>query len=320
VLSAELSPGRSRRILVTGASGLLGANLCWHLLAEGFGVVAQHCTHPIRIPGAESVSCDLTVSSSTEALISSVNPDAIVHSAALTNVDLCEDQPGLAQAVNVQTTRDLAGAAGRRGLRFILISTDSVFDGIAGGYVETNRTGPLNVYAKTKLEAEQAASAVCPSSLILRTNIYGWNAQAKTSLAEWILDRAMQSSPIPGFVDVVYTPILVNDLSDAIAGMLRLSDAAWLPGVYHAGGAEVLSKFEFARCLCEVFSLNPGLVEPAELDSSRLKAARPRNTSLCSRKATEYLGVQLPGIHAGLERFRSLKESGFATALSSWIV
>lgn len=300
-------------ILVTGASGLLGANLLWEVRGR-YDRVAVYYRHPIRLPGVVGVRADLTCSPEALELIEAYRPHWIVHCAALTNVDLCEEEPSEAHKVNVEMTEHLVSAARRTGARMLYISTDSVFDGVRGRYSEEDTPRPLNVYARTKLEGERVVRGNLDRSLVVRTNIYGWNAQNKDSLAEWLLGRLESGQQVPGFQDVFFTPILVNDLAKILLNMM---DQA-LHGVYHVAGGERCSKFEFAQRLAEAFALEKTLVVPASLHTSHLRAPRPRDTSLVTEKVSRALGMRMPDVRQGLARFKALREDGFVSKLKAY--
>lgn len=299
-------------ILVTGASGLLGATFC-ALAHKRLGkVTGVYHGHPVRPDGWELVQADLREAGAAEALVERFRPSWIVHCAAQTNVDLCESQPREAERTNVLMTRLLAQAAARAGARLLFLSTDGVFDGAAGGYTEDSRPAPLNAYGRGKLAAEQAVSQTLKDGLIVRTNIYGWNARkGKLSLAEWVLDRLERGQRVPGFHDAIFSPILVNHLSEVLLDMMERK----LTGLFHAAGGQACSKRDFAVKLAEVFGLDAGLVDSISVADGPLTAPRPRNASLDSRKAARALQRAMPDLESGLKDFKALRESGFAQAL-----
>ena len=205
----------------------------------------------------------------------------------------------------------LATVAAHFGSQFVYISSDSVFDGTRGGYAEEDDVAPVNAYARSKLEGEIAVRSASPDSLVVRTNIYGWNMQPKASLAEWILSRLEAGSEVPGFQDVVFCPILVNDLGEVILEMLGRR----LTGLFHVAGSEACSKYEFALRLAGMFGLDRGLVRPTSVEHSALRAPRPKNTSLCTARVGRALDRPMPSLDAGLERFKALRDSGFVAHL-----
>lgn len=307
---------RSETILVTGASGLLGANIVHTLLQQHSRAnpVAVYGQHSVVIPEASCQQADLTDAAAASALIESHRPAAVVHCAALTNVDKCQEEPELARRVHVDASRHLAEAVASSKTPFVYISTDAVYPGDAGPYGETDATGPVNLYAETKLEGERAVQAVLPNALVVRTNIYGWNLQPKQSLAEWILNRLIAGERVPGFVDVFFSPILVNDLAGLLIEMMDRG----LRGVYNVAGSEGCSKYDFAVRLAERFGFDPGQIDRTSVGNSALKAPRPRSTPLIVSKVERDLGHPLPGVDSGLERFCQLQKERLPEKLESW--
>jgi dTDP-4-dehydrorhamnose reductase len=116
-----------------------------------------------------------------------------------------------------------------------------------------------------------------------------------------------------GFDDIVFSPILVNDLADCLAEMMAMD----LHGLFHVAGSESCSKFEFAEHLADTFKHDPLLVERSRIEFSNLPTVRPRNTSLETEKLRQALSHPTPGIREGLERFKSLRTDGFVSRLKA---
>ena len=158
-------------ILVTGASGLLGANFVSVARKHDRHLVALTHRHSLPDSEVQSVTVDLTDQQEVKKLIHDLRPTWIVHCAALTNVDLCEEQPETATLVNTTASRNLAREASMVDAGFVYISTDSVFDGEKGQYSEDDHPNPLNVYGRSKLAGEMAVIEELEESLVIRTNI-----------------------------------------------------------------------------------------------------------------------------------------------------
>lgn len=301
---------QSGSVLITGSSGLLGANLVLEWMTRGWKVIPLYSCHPVSF-GVPSFALDLRDAKRTRELVWEQKPSWIIHTAAATNVDWCQDNAEECLRLNVDASKNLAEAAKLAGSRFIYISTDSVFSGTSGNYSESAPTQPINIYAESKLLGEQVVYEVLPESLIVRTNIYGWNLQEKTSLAEWMLQRFERKEQFPAFDDVVFSPILVNDLADCLAEMIALN----LQGLFHVVGSESCSKFEFAQYLADVFGQNQKLIKRAQVSDVNLRAPRPRNISLRTEKLEQAIGHPTPKIRQGLERFQMLRQNGFLDRL-----
>lgn len=302
-------------ILVTGASGLLGASILLEAAAQGrrvAGISQRHIFHP---SGVDAFRVDLEDFDATRKTVASLRPASIIHTAAATNVDWCEDHEEQVHRLNVGATAFLAGLAAELGVPFLLVSTDSVFDGHKGNYSEEDLPAPLNVYARSKLAAETEVGRAHPSALIVRVNMYGWNAQKKKSLAEWVLSELSAGNQVPGFTDICFSPMLVNHLAEILLGMLDCG----LSGVYHVAGAESMSKYEFARRVAITFGLDGGRVVAAQASEAGLRAVRPRNTSLCTKKICKDLGRAMPSVDCGLRKFRALRAEGHIEQLKSYL-
>jgi len=302
-------------ILVTGASGLLGASVLLQARDNGREVAGVCLSHRWCPPGVPVFGVDLTDRFATKPMIVKLGPTTIIHCAAVTAVDWCEDHPTETERINAESAGSLAGLAKELGARFVYISTDSVFDGTRGNYSESDLPCPLNVYARSKLNGEREVLRKNPDSLILRVNIYGWNAQEKQSLAEWILSQLLAGKQVPAFTDVIFSPILVNHLAEIL---LRLLDLGFR-GIYHVTGSEPISKCEFARSLATTFGLDINLVVPAQLAHANLRAPRPLNVSLNTGKIRAALGREMPGVLDGLHRFKMLKDNGYAQELREYL-
>jgi len=292
------------RLLITGASGLLGAAL----LYRGRGAVdILACTNEafLRPRDFETRKIDLTSETQAKDLVGGFKPDWICHCAALTDVDLCQTQPETAHRLNVAASEALARAAADHGARLLLISTDSVYDGSRGWYVETDATGPLNEYAASKLEAEMCVREFLPEVLIARVNFYGWNLKPKRSLAEWVLGQLEAGVSVPGWTDVYFTPLFNMDLADCLNAMM----VRGLRGTYHVAGSERCSKYEFARAVAAEWRHDPEAIIPTKIATAGLGAPRPLDTSLRCDKLYRELGHVLPDLRTGLRRMRNFVES-----------
>lgn len=302
-------------LLVTGASGLLGSAVLVEAYDLGLSVSGQYWQHPLNIPDITTYKVNLTDGDAARRLLRLIQPDAVIHCAAATNIDWCEDHPQEADKLNAQVPATLADAARAEGARFLHISTDAVFDGNTGNYLESNATRPLNEYAKSKLRGEQEVMRLNSESLILRVNIYGWNAQNKCSLAEWILGELSSGRQVPGFTDVWFCPMLVNDLAKVIFATMQRG----LRGIYHVVGSERISKYDFARKVAEMFEFDSRRVVPSQLTEAHLRARRSPDMSLNTDKIVRALGRQMPNVDSGLLRFRHLRDDGYPQRVKSYV-
>lgn len=263
------------KVLVTGASGMLGYAIAgafhqdkeFNVLGVGRKNIAS---------GFPYQQVDLINEKQVSALLESYSPDIIVHCAANVDLQHCERDKSYADAIHVESTRLLASY--RPGItRLIYISTDAVFDGQRGNYSEQEKTAPLNYYAYTKLKGEEAAVEYNSSTIILRTNIYGFHKPQKgSSLFEWLYKTLNDKTSLNGFTDVHFNPLYLNQVFEVIKECLALD----FKGVLHAGCRKFISKYEFAIQVAELFDFDKSLIQPAEMASINAEIKRPANTTL----------------------------------------
>jgi dTDP-4-dehydrorhamnose reductase len=302
------------RVLVTGASGLLGINTALEA-RQDHTVIGLVNTLSLRKAPFEVLTGDLLENGKIERLLDDAQPDWVIHCAALANLEACERDPALAAQINTEVPRKLALNVARSGARLLHVSTDAVFDGQQGDYSETDQPNPLSVYARTKLEAERAVMEADPSAIIARVNLFGWSLTGKRSLAEWFFNNLSVGKPIMGFTDVYFCPLLANHLAQILLEMLAQN----LSGLFHVVSSECIPKYDFGIALARQFGLDERLISPASVEKSGLKAARSPNLTLRNTKLVRTLGQDIPNVSTGLQRFYTLYQQGFPQKLQEML-
>ena len=302
------------RILITGASGLLGLNLALQASDsfQVFGTVFYHSL--VKVP-FQVMQADLTDESELAASIETSKPDVIINCAALANLEACENDPQSAQLLNAVLPERLAAISKAHSTKLVHISTDAIFDGAKGNYVEEDRPNPLSIYAKTKWEGEKAVAQTNPQALIARVNFYGFSLSGNRSLAEFFLYNLAAGTRVFGFKDVFFCPLLVQDLGAILLEMVKKD----LKGVYHVVSPQSLSKYEFGVQIARLFGLNEKLVEPVSVSQGKLTAPRSPNLTLCIDKLKRDLNQPIPDQNAGLQKFYELFKNGYPERLKSFL-
>ena len=287
------------------------------LKACGLGLNVIACVHKnfLKGPLIRCLSWPLEDHNSFVSRMEQCRPDWVIHCAACTDVDHCEEQPEFAFRLNAVAAGEMARATANIGAAFAYISTDSVFCGEAGKYAETDPPSPINTYARSKLAGEERVFYAHSSALVVRSNLFGWNAQRKQSLAEWILNRLEAGKTVPGFSDVWFNPLHAADLADVI---LQLLDRG-THGLLHAGSADACSKYEFARIVAETFEKDVEQVKLTALSDVPMRASRPMNTVLDVTQICSLLGRGMPTIREGVQAMRDMEKEGGRVRLNDLI-
>jgi dTDP-4-dehydrorhamnose reductase len=301
------------KILVTGASGLLGLNLSL-MGMEAHTIVGADRSKLAGTP-FELIKADLLDPEVEHRLLDTVKPDAVIHTAALANLEACEEQPDTARLLNAQLPGELADACARRGIQMMHISTDAVFDGTKDGvYTEEDTPNPQGVYASTKLEGERNVLSANPNAVVVRVNFFGWSLSGTRSLPEFFINNLSAGKPAQGFTDVFFCPLFVGDLGEMLLKVLKSE----LSGIYHVVGSESLSKFDFGVAIAHRFNLDERLIEPVSVEESTLIARRSHNLRLSVHKLSTALDEPIPGFSTGLDRFYTQYQQGYPQKLRSY--
>ena len=302
------------RILVTGASGLLGINFCIHatIAHEVIGIV--HNVKLLNTP-FQVVEADLSNELTVQSIIREIRPQLVLHCAAMANLDECEREPDRAHLINTVLPKWIAAECAKDGIHLIHISTDAVFDGQkTEKYNEEDTPNPLSVYARTKFEGEFAVKEVCPSALIARVNFYGFSIGGKRSLAEFFLNNLLSNNQMNGFIDVFFSPLYVKDLSDILIKMAKKG----LSGMYHVASSETISKYHFGVRFAEKFGFPTHLISPLSVDDAGLSAPRSHNLALDVSTIEKKLSIEMPNVDQGLLNFWTDYQSGLAQIIQSY--
>lgn len=251
----------------------------------------------INLDKAHSIICDLTNFKELSKILTYINPDIIIHCAANVNVDKCEIDKNYCYKLNSETVRFLSSYNSPK-TKFIYVSTDSVFDGEKGDYVENDETNPLNYYAFTKREGEVFALGNNKNSIVARTNIYGFHESKGNSLAEWAINNLSNKNEISGFDDVFFNPVYTKQFARLLIKLIYID----YNGLIHIGSNKYISKYQFLVHLCKRFNFEDTLLRKGYVNNMNFSAKRPKNTTLNIEKLKEITGSSI-NIEDGLESF-----------------
>ncbi len=289
------------RILLTGSNGLLGQKITnivagrsnVDLLATSRGINR----HPER-GGYEYEEVDLLDFDRLLEVFKAFKPTTLIHTAAMTEVDLCEKRHEACDLINVEAVRNLAELCDAHGSHMVHLSTDFVFDGEKGPYKESDPTNPLSYYGKSKLKAEQIVSQMKGPWAILRTMLlYGVTpSMSRSNIVLWVKKSLEAGKPIKVVDDQFRCPTLAEDLASAtLAAAMRKAR-----GIYHISGPEMMSILEIAEMVAEHWKLDASLISRTDSQSLNQAAKRPPRTGFILLKAQTELDYQPHSLVQGL--------------------
>ena len=289
-----------KRVLVTGSNGLLGQKIV-ELLSRSNNYNLLLTSRQEQSVFQDEVlpyrQLDVSDKQEVRKVVDEIEPDVIINTAAMTNVDKCETDREAAWRANVVSVENLVQAAKLSGSHLIHISTDYVFDGKNGPYNEIDRPNPVSYYGRTKLASENVIRTSGVSNTIIRTMIlYGMGYNVKSNFALWVMKSLTDGKPIRVVDDQMGNPTLADDLAFAIIKVVELGR----PGLYHVSGADLVSRYDFAMMLAEVFDLNKKYITAVKTSTLKQPAPRPMKSGFITLKAQTDLDIKMSGMKHGL--------------------
>jgi len=291
-----------KTILVTGSNGLLGQKLTEKVLAEGRVKLIATSKGANRYPianGYEYAEMDILNNGLVKQVIEKYQPDAIIHTAAMTNVDTGEADKELCHQLNVDATQNLISLCEKNNIRFIHLSTDFIFDGADGPYKEEDAPNPLSYYGETKLLAELAVKESTANWAILRTIlVYGiTNDMSRSNIVLWAKGALEKGQAINVVNDQWRMPTLAEDLAEAC--LLAVEKNA--QGIYHVSGKDYISIAGLVRKVADYWSLDKSIISEISSESLNQSAKRPIKTGFVLDKTIKDLDYKPHSFEEGLK-------------------
>lgn len=274
------------------------------LLKTEFELYGTHCANRPPTGRYRLIKLDVTSQESVREVLETVHPEIIIHAAAKADVDFCESNHDVSFGVNVRGSENLVKQAELIGARFIYLSTDLVFDGEEGDYSEDDNPNPTSFYGATKLEAEERVLNLSHKALVLRLSLlYGNRGHSNVGFVYRLLESLKTGKPFKLFTDQYRTPLYLEDVADALR---EITLDTSLSGLYHLGGPERVSRWEFGQVLAEVFGFSKKLLLPIKMEDLPEMLTRSRDCSLDSTKICRKLDLRPTTVRQELQKLKQV--------------
>lgn len=299
-------------VLVTGSNGLLGQKITEQIIADNsVNLIATNRganKYPVK-EGYVYETMDILDEVQIKLVLEKYKPDALIHTAAMTNVDSCHESKEACWQLNVEATKYLASLCDKMGIHFIYVSTDFVFDGLNGPYKEEDEPKPVSFYGESKLAGENVVREMRGDWAIIRTIlVYGiLKDMSRSNIVLWAKAALEKRNPINVVNDQWRMPTLAEDLASAC--LLAVKHKA--KGTYHVSGKNMMSIVELVNRVADFWNLDKTIINEVSSDSLGQEAKRPKKTGFILDKAMTDLGYQPHSFEQGLALVRSqLENSG----------
>lgn len=291
------------RILVSGANGLLGQAVVRRLsTSSNYTVLATARDDHLRFDAScDYAAMDITTPDEVASVIEQFDPSVVVNCAAVSDIAECDQDRNRAWAVNARGPKTLAKYCRNARAKLVHLSSDFIFNGKRGPYDEDARPDPVNYYGRTKLAGENAVrTAGYPNWAIVRTVLlYGTGQNlTRTNIVRWMIDRLSAGKPVHAVDDQWRTPTFVPDLAE---GIERLIDAD-KTGIFHMSGRELVTIYELAQTVADVFDFDLSLIHPVPTDYFEEDVERPPKTGFIILKAETELEYDPHSLDGGIRK------------------
>ena len=294
-----------KKVLITGSNGLLGQSLLdLFLKTQDYEIIALsrgENRYPIK-NGYTYISIDLTDFEKLKEVVKREKPDFIVNTAAMTHVDVCEDDKEGCDKLNVELVKVLAMLSKNIKSKLIHISTDFIFNGKQGFYKETDTPNPLSYYGESKLKSEEVIINEQIDFVILRTIlVFGKvHDMSRNNIALWVKNMLAKGEKLTIVDDQFRMPTYVKTLAEAC----KLSVDKKVTGIFNISSNKLLSVYEIAHQIAEVFQLDKSLITPISTKTLNQKALRPAKTGFDLSNTEQQLGLKLKSFSEYLIEFK----------------
>lgn len=290
------------KLLITGSNGLLGQKLVDYCLQKEIDFIptSKGENRNSKCPSELYQTMDITNHDEVMEVILKHQPTHVIHTAAMTNVDQCELNPDECELINVKATQYLVEACNAVNAHFQLLSTDFVFDGQKGNYVEDDEVNPLSVYATSKVDAEAIVKnqSTTENSIIRTIIVYG-NAESltKSNIIAWAKSALEKGDPLTIVDDQFRAPTWAEDLAAGCMGVLEHQET----GIFHVSGPETLSIYDLVIRIGKHFGLPTEQVSKISSTTLNQAAKRPPKTGFDLTKAYERINYKPHTLEQTLE-------------------
>jgi dTDP-4-dehydrorhamnose reductase len=287
-----------KKLLITGASGFLGWHVC-QLACQDWQVYGTYHAHAVSIPGVRLLQVDLTDDQALRSTVHQIQPDGIIHLAALSQPNVCQNNPDLSYRLNALASWTVAELCAEAAIPCVFTSSEQVFDGLNPPYRESDPVCPVNLYGQHKVAAEEGMLERCPDVAICRMPLMFGVAPTAPSFIQPFIERLRSGQVLNAFTDEIRTPVSGED---AAQGLLLALEK--VKGRIHLGSKERLSRYELAQTLVEVLEIANARVIPCRQADIKMAAPRPPDLSMDSSLAFS-LGYNPAPFRVSLEALRN---------------
>ncbi len=271
---------KRKKMLITGASGFLGWNLA-RIARSKWDVYGIYHKHHTPIHDVSLIKLDITDSQELKRVFNDVKPDAVIHTAAASRPNYCQEHPSQSRKINVQASVNIADLCAATSIPLVFTSSDLVFDGLNPPYSETSPVSPITEYSEQKVAAEEKMMRIYPKITICRLPLmFGYSGSYSQNFTKEMIHALKKGDELHLFSDEYRTPV---DAQSAAKGLLLFLSR--IEGIIHLGGLDRISRYEMGLLAAELLKCRTPRIQSVKQKDLPMAAPRPVDVSFDSSKA-----------------------------------
>lgn len=304
------------RLFVIGTGGLTGSKLI-EIAKDDFEMFGSYNYRNSKSSFAKNVNLDISNIDRIREILEEIKPDIVINTSGINNVDYCEKHPDEALKINVQAVKEICQITKEFEIKFVQLSSDSVFDGTKqSSYEETDSPNPINYYGKTKLESENIVLEN-PNNVVIRASVlYGYlpqnlakiesSSKKSINFGQWLINKLIANEKVRIITDEYSSPIIVDDFAQSIIHIIKHKGN----GVYHSAPKLKITRYDFSVEIAKSLDLSSELIEPVSNKELGRDVSTGFNKCLNSEKLTRNLNYRFLTLHESLDLLKSQIREG----------
>ncbi|RZD37897.1 MAG: hypothetical protein CXT78_15505 [Thaumarchaeota archaeon] len=282
------------KLLVLGGSGLIGNSLL-KMNDDRFEIITTFNQNKINIPKISSFQCTLPQDfDKLEEIVKDEKPDILVNAMGYSNIDFCESNKEKTHLLHVKISEKISNITLKTNTKTIFLSSDYVFDGLEGNYIESDISKPINYYGYTKFEAEKIVLKN-KNNIVLRTSVI-YDLDSRVRFFNYVVENLKNQRKIKVTNDIFNSVTLIDSLIQSIFSVIEKNKT----GIFHAVDSTCVNRYDFAKCIAKIFNFDEKLIQKISINDIDVIAKRPKNACLDNSKAKRELGIKYGTIEEGI--------------------